>query len=220
MMTKRFLWFILLSLFLIPLNSRFTFAGTEQEDPAAKEKVVVPAPDQKKEIPSSSKESSTTSAAVPAEAPLEAALAPAASLALQPQIAIRMLGSEYNIQILYDKHPMDHENNNYIESIQMESPKGDFLGLATFGPNAKEAYSEFMVNPKLADFNEVVFIAKSSKEGDIRTTVKLELTKESQVERAGKIAASDTRPVRKTGEKPKKEEKEKKEKKGKKLLFF
>ncbi len=150
--------------------------------------------------------SAEKSAEIEKEASSETLPMPATG-ANQPQVAIRMLGSEFNIQVLY-KHPMDHANNNFIESIQMESPKGDFLGLSQFGPNAKEAYAEFMVNPKLADFKEVVLIAKSSKEGEIRTPVKLELTEKPEIERSesSSKAKKESVPAAKD-EKPKKHKK-------------
>jgi hypothetical protein len=92
----------------------------------------------------------------------------------------------------------------------METPKGDFLGLSSFGPNAKEAYAEFMVNKKLATFQDVVLVAKSGKGEEVRTPVKLELTEKPELERPGITA--DKRPPNK----PVKEDK----KKGKKFLVF
>lgn len=174
-------------------------------------------------------EEATISEAVPAEAAsLEAVMEemPVAEPAqepvkedpnkYQPKIAIGMLGQEFNIQVLYD-HPMDRENNNLIEGVQMETTGGDFLGLATFGPNAQEAYAEFMVNPNLADFDEVVIIGRSTKLGEIRTPLKLELTDPPKLERAGR-PKDKVRPMKKPEKQAGKQEN--KDQKEKKFWFF
>ena len=96
---------------------------------------------------------------------------------------------------------------------------GDFLGLSQFGPNAKEAYAEFMINPKLADFTEVVLVGKSSKGAEVRTPVKLELTENTDIQRK-QTAKSDAQQI-KAGESKKAEKApSKKEKKKKKLGIF
>lgn len=185
-------------------DSRFTFTvfilscfiASQSGLIYAEEDLAVPAG--KNKVSALEPAASEVAEAVSSESP-EAALkdeteAPAASAINPPQVAIRMLGAEFNIQVLYD-HPMDVANNDFIESIQMETLKGDFLGMTQFGPNAKEAYGEFMVNQKLAEFKEVVLVAVCPKDGVSKTTVKLELTEKPEIERAG-VASSAVRPVK------------------------
>ncbi len=165
-----------------------TDASTEKKEAAVKEAdKSIAAIDASKSTPEESPATANESGETKEEE------APAPSAIKPPQVAIRMLGNEYDIQVLYD-HAMDPANNDMIESIQMETPKGDFLGLTQFGPNAKEAYGEFMVNQKLAEFKEVVLVATSPKDGVSRTTIKLEPTEKSEIDRAG-ITPNAKRPV-------------------------
>ena len=92
-----------------------------------------------------------------------------------PEVFIVPLGREMNLKVRYD-HPMDFENNNVIESVQLEKLDGTFLGLKTYNNRAIEAKAEFLVNPALADFDQVMLVAKSSTHGLIKSGVNLKFT--------------------------------------------
>lgn len=120
--------------------------------------------------------------AAPAETPGTAAVeTPAATPATEPEpaikptVTIQQRGAELQLDVLYD-HPMDFAGKNYIESIKMESPAGDFLGMKNFNENETKALAIFMVNPTLYTHKEVVFTAVSTQLGPQKYTSKLEVT--------------------------------------------
>lgn len=91
-----------------------------------------------------------------------------------PKVIITMLGSEMNLNVIYD-HPMDFSGQNYIEYIRMESLEGEFLGLSTFNEKSNAAEVAFTINPKLTPIDTVRLVAKSSQAGLIKSLHKLKV---------------------------------------------
>ncbi len=93
----------------------------------------------------------------------------------RPEVIISKVGEELNLKVKY-VHPMDFKNDDAIEYIRMETLTGEFLGLMTFNDKFTEATAEFMINPTLANFNQVRLVAKSTKVGLVKSIHKLEVT--------------------------------------------
>ena len=158
----------------------------------------------------------TGETAVDESASTETAAEAPAEPAIKPTVVIKQRGVELQLEVTYD-HPMDQAANDYIESVQMESPTGEFLGVKSFSPNEKQALAIFMINPTLYKNDSVVFKAKSSKLGEIKTTSKLEVTPEpeaavpaAEVSESSAPAASVSESAPAASNEPKKEEKKKK----------
>lgn len=115
----------------------------------------------------------------PAKEPEKAPLS-SAPAGLTPQVYIVPLGKEMNLKVIYD-YPMDFESDKHIKSIQMEKEDETFLGLKQFHAKSKKPYAEFLVNPELADFTQVVLVADTPTYGKVKTLVKLEFTPEDEL---------------------------------------
>lgn len=136
---------------------------------------------------SSKLETSSPSAAASAEAPAPQPAAveeipeplqieePETNTQFRPEVIIAKVGEELNLKVKYS-HAMDFANDNAIDYVRMETLTGEFLGLMTYNDKFTEAAAEFMINPTLANFDQIKLVAKSSKVGLIKSIHKLEIT--------------------------------------------
>ena len=148
--------------------------------------------------------------AVPADALGEAAEpAPSSWDAYPPSVKVSLWGSE--IRIVVTPNPvMGKERIAAIQTVKMESEKGDFLGLKTFSPTETERISEFMVNPEMLKMDKVKIIATSLMDGVWTALVSLEVkaepspTAEAEVSPVGATDESAPAAVPAEGAAPKK----------------
>ncbi len=147
-------------------------------------------------------------AAAPTEAAPEAPAAPA-SWEKAPSIQVAKWGEEIRITVTPDKS-MKEDKLLAIQSVKLETEKGEFLGLKTYGPEEKDRSAEFMVNPVLLKADNVKIIASSKIEGDWSEMVSLTPKAE------GSAAGAEVQPAQPTTEKKAESEAkpEKKKKKG------
>lgn len=99
-----------------------------------------------------------------------------------PQILVSKWGSEIRINVAPDK-AMKKDQMLSIQSIKLESDKGEFLGLKTYGPEEKTRDAEFMVNPEILKIENVKIVVSMGSEGEWSKIVSLKV-EEPKVEEA------------------------------------
>ncbi len=112
----------------------------------------------------------------------------------RPEVQITKAGDELNIKITYS-HPMDAANQNMIEYVRMETLKGEFLGLSSMNDKATQATATFTINTKLANFDTVRLVAKSTKVGLIKSIHKLEISETKTQEAKASTVTTSTQPA-------------------------
>lgn len=81
-----------------------------------------------------------------------------------PQIKISQWGPEIRLNVVPDPL-MGEENVTAVQSVKLETEKGEYLGLKTFQAEETTREAEFMINPEILKI-ETVKITVSSKSGD------------------------------------------------------
>ena len=94
-----------------------------------------------------------------------------------PQVKMSAFGHEIRIVVTPDA-AMDAKNLEAIQSVKLESDKGEFLGLKTYGAQEKSREAEFMINPEILKMDKVKITAVSSVDGEYTTVLPLEVPKE------------------------------------------
>ncbi len=111
-----------------------------------------------------------------------------------PQVKMSAFGQEIRIVVTPDS-TMDAENIAAIQSVKLESDKGEFLGLKTYGATEKSREAEFMINPQILKMEKVKITVVSSLDGEYATLLPLEVPKEEPKK-------EETAPAHAEGDKP------------------
>lgn len=93
----------------------------------------------------------------------------------KPQIKVSPFGQEIRILVSFDDKKMGKENVAAIQSVKLESDKGEFLGLKTYGATEISREAEFMVNPQILKIDKVKVTVVSSADGEYSETASLEI---------------------------------------------
>lgn len=161
--------------------------AVEAEEDAAVE-LALPA-EAAAEIPALEK---AAESAVPAEAAEEAK---GDSLFAQypPQIKMSAWGPEIRINVIPDPE-MGAENVLAVQSVKLETEKGEYLGLKTFQVEEKTREAEFMINPEILKVDAVRITVSSQKDGQWTHVHSLK-DENGESPEAGKPDAAPTEPA-------------------------
>lgn len=91
-----------------------------------------------------------------------------------PKVEVSKWGQELKIVVTPDAK-MKKDNLLAIQSVKLETEKGDFLGLKTYSPKETTRAAEFMLNPEVLKIENVKITVSSSKNGDWVTIAPLKV---------------------------------------------
>lgn len=97
-----------------------------------------------------------------------------------PVVQISKWGQELRI-IVEPNVLMDREKIPAIESVRLETEKGEFLGLKTYGPQEVKRRAEFMLDPLIMKIDKVKIIVHSQVDGDWTVVAPLKETSGDEV---------------------------------------
>ena len=124
-----------------------------------------------------------------------------------PDVKVSKWGTELRI-IVTPNPAMKKDKKLDIQSVKLESEKGEFLGLKTYGPKETDRTAEFMVNPEILKIDKVKLTATSKTDGDWvhfqSLEVKAEPPPQEASEAASEKAAAPAAAPQTGSEKPKK----------------
>ena len=81
-----------------------------------------------------------------------------------PQVKLSQWGPEIRINVIPDSQ-MGAENVLAVQSVKLETEKGEYLGLKTFQPEEKTREAEFMINPEILKVDAVKITVSSKLDG-------------------------------------------------------
>ena len=90
-----------------------------------------------------------------------------------PVVQVSKWGHEIRI-VVEPSILMDREKVPSIQSVRLETEKGKFLGLKTFGPQEVKRRAEFMMDPAALKLDKVKITVNSKDDGDWTSVVSLE----------------------------------------------
>ena len=117
-----------------------------------------------------------------------------------PQVKTSQWGPEIRINVIPDSQ-MGTENVLAVQSVKLETEKGEYLGLKTFQPEEKTREAEFMINPEILKIDAVKITVSSKIDGQWTSTQTLK-NEEGKGPEAGKPDA--VKPAAPAPAKPKK----------------
>ena len=113
-----------------------------------------------------------------------------------PQVKLSKWGTEIRINIIPDPE-MGAENVLAVESVKLETEKGEYLGLKTFQPDEKAREAEFMINPEILKIENVKITVSSKTGGTWSHLQRLEIIDEKKkaAEEAAAAASGGASPA-------------------------
>lgn len=81
-----------------------------------------------------------------------------------PQVKLSQWGPEIRINVIPDPQ-MGTEGVLAVQSVKLETEKGEYLGLKTFQPEEKARDAEFMINPDILKIEAVKLTVSSKTDG-------------------------------------------------------
>lgn len=90
-----------------------------------------------------------------------------------PGVEVSKWGQEIRI-VFNPAKTMDPKKLAAIQSVKLETPDGEFLGLKTYSASEETRTAEFMINPELIKLDKVKVVASSTADGDWSKMVSLE----------------------------------------------
>lgn len=104
-----------------------------------------------------------------------------------PQVKLSQWGAEIRINVIPDPQ-MGAEALAAVQSVKLETEKGEYLGLKTFQAEEKSREAEFMINPEILKI-DAVKITVSGKSGDQWSQVQPLKDEKGEGPEAGKAEA-------------------------------
>jgi hypothetical protein len=92
-----------------------------------------------------------------------------------PVIQVQKWGSEYKI-FVEPNILMDRNKIETIQTIKLEKPTGEFLGLQSFGPGDTKRRAEFMLSPEHMKLKKMKVVVASSIDGEWSQVIPLKET--------------------------------------------
>lgn len=90
---------------------------------------------------------------------------------------IQISKGENDMKVVVEPHVlMEREKIPDIESVRLETEKGEFLGLKAFGPNEEKRRAEFLLDPSVIETEKIKVTVTSKVDGIWTTAVPLEET--------------------------------------------
>lgn len=108
-----------------------------------------------------------------------------------PVVKVSPFGQEIKINVNFDPK-MGKEKIDAVQSVKLETEKGEFLGLKTYSAEEISREAEFMVSPEALKIDKVKVTISSSTEGEYSTTVSLVIPKEEPKEEVSSAPAAES----------------------------
>ena len=118
-----------------------------------------------------------------------------------PDVKLSQWGPEIRINVAPNSG-MGSEKMTAIQSVKMETEKGEYLGLKTFQPDEKTREAEFMLNPDILKIDAVKLTVSSKTDGDWVKTVALKLAQGGTEAAAPAAAPAQSKPAAAAPAKP------------------